>query len=563
MKKILKEIYKKILINPYFILFGITFLIMLPFTMSGKYVSGDDTNFHMSNIYMLYNKIIQGNIFSQILPGIAKDFGYATGIFYPRLAHVCSAIFTIIFNGNVVYALKVVHFIVYYISSIMMYKLVNRIFKNKFVSLIAGIFYITFPYSITEVFTRNAIAESFVFIFTPMIILGLYELFYGDKKKFYLWFILGYIGIINSHLVLSVYFTALVFIYLLLNIKKVFNKENFKALVISSVLILLISLPFIIPLLEHKALGTYCVFESEEMSDRGTIVSSTLSIREFFEQKPCERFSNIRYYLNLLGFSLAFYAIMFNKSILKTYEQRNFFKFLLILTLVIVFLMCYFCPWRIFPKIMIMIQFVWRLETILVLSLSILAAMALKNINSKKIKILCLLIVILFNGFTVYKAYDFNRFEYKKIKDIDISDYGMGWQKEYLPMQTKNNIEYFENRNQDIIIKDGNADINILENNTPYLKAEIKNIESETTIELPRIYYLGYEAKLMENETITKLELHINDNGFIETKINSNGILVLEYKGTLANKIANYIAIITIIGILIYLIIRFYKKKEK
>ena len=49
----------------------------------------------------------------------------------------------------------------------------------------------------------------------------------------------------------------------------------------------------------------------------------------------------------------------------------------------------------------------------------------------------------------------------------------------------------------------------------------------------------------------------MNDKGFIETKVNSNGILKLTYKGTLMMQIANTISIITLIGIVAYVIIRY------
>ena len=49
----------------------------------------------------------------------------------------------------------------------------------------------------------------------------------------------------------------------------------------------------------------------------------------------------------------------------------------------------------------------------------------------------------------------------------------------------------------------------------------------------------------------------MNDKGFIETKVNSNGILKLTYKGTLMMQIANAISIITLIGIVAYVIIRY------
>lgn len=556
MKNIMKNFYNNVITNPYVILFCVTFLIMIPYIFSNKYIDGNDSNFHISNIFSIYTGMKQG-VVSNVLPVIAHNFGYATRIFYPRLAHFSAALVTLIINGNVICGLKIIHFMAFFLSAVMMYKLVNKLFNHKLSAIISAIFYLSFPYMITETFVRDSIAESFIFIFMPMILLGLYELFHGDKKYFYLWFILGYVGLINSHLVLAVYFTAFAFIYLLLNIKKVFDKENLLALITSSTLILLLTATFTIPMLQHKSLNAYTVFKDDGMANGGSVAGSTMGFKDFFIQKPCAAYSDITYYLNLLGVGLAVYAIVINKKIFVKDEQNNFFKFLFIAIIICTFLMSKLCSWVIFPKTLLMIQFAWRLEAILLLLLSILAGSVFKTIENKKIRVTVVIITIAFNVFTVYNAYNFDILKDRKLEDIDMSSYGMGWQREYLPINTENNLEYFDSRNDDILVKNGSATISVKENNVPTLKAEIEDCENETTIELPRIYYLGYEATLEGNGTTKKLELYMNDKGFIETKVNSNGILKLTYKGTLMMQIANAISIITLIGIVAYVIIRY------
>ena len=443
MKNIMKKFYNNVITNPYVILFCVIFLIMIPYIFSNKYIDGNDSNFHISNIFSIYTGMKQG-VVSNVLPVIAHNFGYATRIFYPRLAHFSAALVTLIINGNVICGLKIIHFMAFFLSAVMMYKLVNKLFNHKLSAIISAIFYLSFPYMITETFVRDSIAESFIFIFVPMILLGLYELFHGDKKYFYLWFILGYVGLINSHLVLAVYFTAFAFIYLLLNIKKVFDKENLLALITSSTLILLLTATFTIPMLQHKSLNAYTVFKDDGMANGGSVAGSTMGFKDFFIQKPCAAYSDITYYLNLLGFGLAVYAIVINKKIFVKDEQNNFFKFLFIATIICTFLMSKLCPWVIFPKTLLMIQFAWRLEAILLLLLSILAGSVFKTIENKKIRVVVVIITITFNVFTVYNAYNFDILKDRKLEDIDMSSYGMGWQREYLPTNTENNLEYFD-----------------------------------------------------------------------------------------------------------------------
>ena len=397
-------------------------------------------------------------------------------------------------------------------------------------------------------------------MFIPMIILGLYELFEGDKSKFYKWFIIGYVGILNSHLVMSVYFTAFVMIYILLNIKKVFKKENIKALLIACLLILLLTAPFTVPLIQHKLLGAYTVFEGETMASYGTIIVSTLKLPEFIIQKPSTEFADICYYLNLLALFMAILTIVCRKKLFKEEKEKKFFWFLVILTVVSIFMISELCPWKSLPKIMIMIQFTWRIETILVMALSILASLILTRIKDIKPKLILTILIIVFNLYTAYCVYNPEQIKELNMEELDMSYWGMGWEKEYLPEITNKNLDYFDNRGNEIIVKEGNANIEIINDRTPDLEAKIENCDN-AKIELPRIYYLGYKAILKNDSGNEKeLQLYMNDKGFIETTIDSNGTIILKYEGTTADKLANVACFITIGGLIIYWIIRKRKK---
>ena len=77
--------FKKILISKkeYIILFFVTILICLPFITSSQYINGDDTHYHVSNIYARYTRMCEGGSGAEkVLPIIANDYGYGTGIFY-------------------------------------------------------------------------------------------------------------------------------------------------------------------------------------------------------------------------------------------------------------------------------------------------------------------------------------------------------------------------------------------------------------------------------------------------------------------------------------------------
>ena len=204
-------------------LFAIALLLTTPF-ISTKYFGGHDTLYHIKLIKLLREKLINFD-FSPIVSTIANDFGYGTYIFYPKLPHYIATLVNLIVNNEFI-SIKITHFIVIFLSGIFMFKLINLITNKKGIALLGSVFYMTMPYFISDNFIRDSLNECFIFLFMPIILMGLVSLIKGDKNNFYIYFILGYIGMVNSHLVLSVFFTLPLLIFIIVNINKIINKEN-------------------------------------------------------------------------------------------------------------------------------------------------------------------------------------------------------------------------------------------------------------------------------------------------------------------------------------------------
>ena len=75
------------------------------------------------------------------------------------------------------------------------------------------------------------------------------------------------------------------------------------------------------------------------------------------------------------------------------------------------------------------------------------------------------------------------------------------------------------------------------------------------TIELPRLYYMGYKLEVNGQD----IELTESDYGFLQATISQSGTYKLTYEGTFVMKIANWITLITLIGV-IAAIIKNHKK---
>jgi uncharacterized membrane protein len=219
---------------------GILFamLILISPLVENQVPWGHDYEFHITNLFLNYKSI---NIFKLnfLLPKIfggtiANGFGYGTGIFYPPLSYYLTSYLASILNcinSNIYLSLSILEILTIMLSGITMFIFLKRIFKDNNIASIGGIAYISSTYFLCNIYTRCAIAEMLTFIFIPIIFLSLYELFFGQKKRFNLIFIIGYLGMIHSHLVLSVYLTIIILILFLIFIKKVLDKEIIKRLI--------------------------------------------------------------------------------------------------------------------------------------------------------------------------------------------------------------------------------------------------------------------------------------------------------------------------------------------
>lgn len=544
----MKDKIKKIVTKNkfYLMIFAIVLILFSPICTS-LYVGGHDTDYHISNILAIMENIdiSNGKFFpDKVVPLIANNFGWGNGIFYPSLPHYVTAYLGIIFstfNISVVSAMKVVHFFTVLLSGVFMFWLMKKKTKNNYASLFSSIIYITFPYFITDFFIRDAYAETFMFVFIPLIFLGLEYLFEQNYKKFYIFFIIGYVGAMNSHLVLSVYLTFFVILFLLLNYKLVFNKRNIISLFIAAVFILFFTAPFIVPLIEHTINGEYVVYLKDYMYNFDKLKSSLVNFNQYFTNESIDFIPRTISFVGLMNFIL----VLIN---LKRINDKILIKYI-ILVFFVVFMLSPLFPWYKVPKFLLNIQFVWRLETFLVFFMSVTSGYVIYLFNKSNLQnfISISLIVAVIQAFMIINNASIMQIY---LNYIDFSTKGAA-QYQYLPINAFENQDYFLNR--DDKIKKGQAKIKIIENKTPYLKFKVDSKE-KVTIEIPRFFYFGYDSVLTNGKNKESLTYKENKNGFIELTVPYSGTVTVEYNGTKGYKLSMIIFWIATIISFIYLI---------
>lgn len=543
----IKRIWNKIDKNILILLF-VSGIVLLPF-FNSVYLWTHDGAYHYSNIFALDQNIDFSNLKlfpDKVVPVIAENMGWGSGIFYPSLPHYFATylyqFFKLIGITNIFTTMKICHGIVMFLSGFFMYLLSKKVFHNKKAGLVSAILYMTFPYYFIDIFVRDAFAECFLFMFLPLIFLGIEYLLDDDDKKFYLFFILGYTGAIESHLVLSIYITIFAGLYLLFHRKKIFTKSKMKALCLASIVILCLNAPFLLPLIEHTLFGDYTVYMQDHMFRIETLKETTVSILDYFS------FDRPLAYTGKLVFPISLSALFCIIFILFHYKKiKNIpnLKWYLLLFLFSVLFMLPVFPWDKLPSFLWNIQFVWRLNLFLVFFMSLSAGFIINLVKEKYSNLIGIILffssiiyLLTLNPMLIYQD-DVN-------SKIDVNKHGAaGYQ--YLPTKAYQHLDEIKNRGDKVFVKEGKAKIINLDSNTPNLTFEVKT--DGCVLELPRYYYRGYEIKLNHKE----IEYQENKRGLIEIKVDEGGIIQVHYEGTIWYQLSLFTLLIGIL-ILVYLI---------
>lgn len=537
---------KKITKHKYIILiFLVTLIIFLNLFINPRYY-GHDTIFHTANIIELSKTINIKNILgSNIISLKSNPFGYGTWLFYPKLPHLLGAYLYKIFD--IYTSMKIVYFIITFLSAIAIYALSKKIFNNKKIAFLSSIIYITFPYHICDIYIRDAFAENFMFLAVPLIFLGLYNLLDNDYKKFYVFFILGYVIGMYSHLVSMVFCTIFVAIFILYHHKKLLKKEKIKALLISTIIVIGLTLPFLTTVIEYKLLNKYTVFLSDSFTNRTALVYRAISFKDLFMGKPI--YDDIMPYFNIITIILTIITtiqLIFNKT-----KYKSKLLPMLLYIILLINLVCSKLIWNNIPEIFLMLQFPWRLLVFMSVFISLYAPVCLltdlkitiPQIFNKIIysMIICLVLIEGVNNIKYYSNEEYTE-DY-----VLSSPLAMGYQQEYLPLKTINanyfRTTYLEKRKMEIT-SNNNTKIKIISSNFPNLEFEVKNLKEKTKIEIPRIYYLGY---ILKDKDGNKVNLTMSDNGMLEANIIKEGKYKLYHQNTLIETISNIIGVISLI----------------
>ena len=554
MKKINKKSKKteKNQIQKYYIIFLLTIIsliLIIPLCRRGYYIIGHDSLFHLANITSIKLNFMSGNwLFAKIYPFISRGFGYGAGIFYGPMVHYITSYLNYIFDFfSLITIMKIMHLVTILLSMVSMYFLCLKITKRKFASILGAVLYVTFPYFMSDIYVRDAYAESLTFIFLPMIFNGLYELLYlNNSKKFFKLFIPSVSLLVITHNITTLYAAIFVVLFLILNAKKAFLKNKVKALVTSIVFITSITSFYLVPLALQRVYSDINIFSKGAVSSPDTVASYALSLKKFIPVASNQSIDGIQFFILIPMVILCIISMIIYRKI--NINNKKLFLDFLVLGVLAFLMTTNIFPWKFMPSLFAFIQFPWRLLIFADLFLSVFSLLCIINTDKEVLLTLFTIPLIILNEMLILNT---NRVvDYSNIH-LDLSTDGIGAVNDYLPKKTVESFDYYMNRNSDVKVIHGDGSVEILRFQAPYIKISVKT-DDILEFELPLLYYYGYTVT-SSLETEEKILLSESDNGFIKMAVSQSGIYIINFTGSSLMKISYYYSIFSIIVYIIFI----------
>lgn len=548
MKNLIKYCKEKEIIN-YILIIIASIIISIPLANKNLNIYRDDGIQHICRIIGTEQTLADKQFLPMIMSNLCNNFGYSWNIFYSPLTAYMSVVFRI-FNFSYVNCLKLCMFVIVLLSGITMYKFALRITKNKKLATLASIIYILAPYRITDMYIRTALAELASFIFIPIVFEGLYIIVNEEKKSYKL--ALGAAGLILTHQVIAMYTAIICFIYLIVFFKKLKSKTVLKNIGVNLLFCILMTSFYWVGLLQHYLNTSYEVFVPGRMEREEVLIFYKAKFSQLFITNSEQTMIYAIGLLSVIGLVLTPIAY---KKIPKEYKKT--YMFFLIAGIILIGMTLSIFPFEKLPQALTMLQFTFRLFTFTSFFFAFVVAtnfaILIKNFKTLDIVVLLTISILLLVPYKSKLDFNLQENEERLINGVRVTENtgrvhaGMA-SMEYLPTKAFKNLKHIANRKDEVIVLDNDeAVISDYTKQNSNMNCRISNINKETTIELPYIYYLGYRIYANGQE----IKYTESDNGLIQINIAKDAQIEVKYLGTNEMLISYAISIISFATIIV------------
>lgn len=531
-------------------IFLISLLPLINLLHQGLFLTHDGLD-HVARIASFYSSLKEGNIIPRWSGNLNWGYGHPIFMFLYPLPSFSASFFHLL-GFSFVNSLKIVFAISYSLSGIFMFLWLRK-FLNSKSAVVGSILYLFSPYRFIDIYVRGAIGEHVAFVFLPLVLLALYNIFTNKTKLIrhlyldFLFVAISFSFLILSHNAISLLFIPFIIFYCLY---LYFQNKDKQKLIFSSMSLFfgfLFSFFFWFPAFFE---GKYTL---RDIVTRGEYAFRFVEIKQlFYGSWSYGGTGQFTVQLGIVSIILTVAATIF---LFKYWKSKDREKYLLLGSLIFllasIFLMLPQSNF-IWSKITTLekLQFPWRFLSITTFCMSLSGAILIEKINLKnKIKDILILLILL--GIVLPTINYWHAKEYKFFTDSfferlypSTTDTG-----ESSPIWSTRAMEHYPKNKLELI--DGKAEFNILPWTSTYHEYAI-DVKQDARFRENTLYFPGWKI-YDNNKLISNIEFQDPKNRGVMTFRLEKGLhdIILKFEDTKIRKISNFISLISIIFVIL------------
>lgn len=494
-------------------LLAVLFVAELPMTMN--YVpKGYDMRFHFYRLYSIAEGLRDGLFPVKIQPEWFNGYGYATGIFYGDLfLYIPAALYLFGFSMGTAY--KIYIFLVNVVTIGTSYLCFKTVSKDKYIGLFGTAVYATFLHRLVALYTRAALGAFTALAFLPLVLLGIWAVYYGDEKEYkkgWIYLVIGAFGIIESHLLGTLMTVLFAVLFMVISWRMTLRKRTGIALGKAAAGCLLANLFYAVPFLDAYRSMTLAVddytgnkplyFNSAFLSQ---LFSTSFNAIADVKEDLAGMYQDMPMSVGPVSGIVLFAAVCFLLRYHKKGEKENG----LLIRLLALALLSLWMSTNLFPYMWLdayfpviykglkKFEFAWRFlavsSTLITFLYVLLMVKAKEHFDRKKVLAAGAVACMLFCYQGAAYLFQYNNlmipFEYEdSFRDLTVRAIYDG---AYLPQGT----DFLKMTPEIKVPEDGSVEASLTERcGTRMEVMAVNHTGEETYVELPILYYQGYHA---------------------------------------------------------------------
>lgn len=242
-------------------------ILTVPF-LSGSLQIGDDLEFHLTRIRGLAGALQSGQFPARLSTAFASGYGMSVDMMYPELFLYIPAVLYLA-GVSLMTSYKFLILCVNIASACVGFYSFRKLLGSERYGLTVTLLWLLNPYRLVNIFFRAAVGEMLALVFLPLLLYGMYELIWGDAKKWWVAAIAA-TGIIQSHILsveMSILFVAAAVILGIGCILKSGWKERFAGMAKAALTVVGVNLWFLVPFLAHFGDGNRIQEQATSLQD--------------------------------------------------------------------------------------------------------------------------------------------------------------------------------------------------------------------------------------------------------------------------------------------------------